>query len=288
MQKRTIDQIIPAQKVNMGGHIIDQPLPTRKIDNLDPFLLIHHWHNHLPGNQKQQDVGVGPHPHCGFSPVTFIFKGAVEHRDSLGNRAIVENGGTQWMFSGNGITHSERFPKQLVEDGGELEFIQFWVNAPAKFKNKPPYYQPISQAETPMVEEEKSKIWVVSGAYKGTKGIAPTYSPQLLLRGEVRQDGHLNIPIPESYNALIYVLNGKLEIDKKILVTKDMGILNHDGNNINIKANEDTRFIILSGEPINEPIAKYGPFVMNDQTELMQALKKAQTGKMGVLIEEFD
>lgn len=288
MQKRTINQIIPAQKVNMGGHIIDQPLPTRQIDNLDPFLLIHHWHNHLPGNQKPQDVGVGPHPHCGFSPVTFIFKGAVEHRDSLGNRAVVENGGTQWMFSGNGITHSERFPKQLVEDGGELEFIQFWVNAPAKFKNKPPYYQPISQADTPLVEEEKSKIWIVSGEYKGVKGVAPTYSPQLLLRGEIQQNGHLDIPIPESFNALIYVLNGNLEIDKKTLVTKDMGILNLDGNNINIKANEDTRFIILSGEPINEPIATYGPFVMNDQTELMQALKKAQMGKMGVLIEEFD
>ena len=288
MQKRTINQIIPAQKVNMGGHIIDQPLPTRQIDNLDPFLLIHHWHNHLPGNQKPQDVGVGPHPHCGFSPVTFIFEGAVEHRDSLGNRAVVENGGTQWMFSGNGITHSERFPKQLVEDGGELEFIQFWVNAPAKFKNKPPYYQPINQADTPLVEEEKSKIWLVSGEYKETKGVAPTYSPQLLLRGEIQQNGHLDIPIPESFNALIYVLNGNLEIDKKTLVTKDMGILNLDGNNINIKANEDTRFIILSGEPINEPIATYGPFVMNDQTELMQALKKAQMGKMGVLIEEFD
>lgn len=288
MQKRTINQIIPAQKVNMGGHIIDQPLPTRQIDNLDPFLLIHHWHNHLPGNQKPQDVGVGPHPHCGFSPVTFIFKGAVEHRDSLGNRAVVENGGTQWMFSGNGITHSERFPKQLVQDGGELEFIQFWVNAPVKFKNKPPYYQPISQADTPLVEEEKSKIWIVSGEYKGIKGVAPTYSPQLLLRGEIQQNGHLDIPIPESFNALIYVLNGNLEIDKKTLVTKDMGILNLDGNNINIKANEDTRFIILSGEPINEPIATYGPFVMNDQTELMQALKKAQMGKMGVLIEEFD
>lgn len=288
MQKRTINQIIPAQKVNMGGHIIDQPLPTRQIDNLDPFLLIHHWHNHLPGNQKPQDVGVGPHPHCGFSPVTFIFEGAVEHRDSLGNRAVVENGGTQWMFSGNGITHSERFPKQLVEDGGELEFIQFWVNAPAKFKSKPPYYQPISQADTPLVEEEKSKIWIVSGEYKGVKGVAPTYSPQLLLRGEIQQNGHLDIPIPESFNALIYVLNGNLEIDKKTLVTKDMGILNLDGNNINIKANEDTRFIILSGEPINEPIATYGPFVMNDQTELMQALKKAQMGKMGLLIEEFD
>ena len=288
MQKRTINQIIPAQKINMGGHIIDQPLPTRQIDNLDPFLLIHHWHNHLPGNQKPQDVGVGQHPHCGFSPVTFIFKGAVEHRDSLGNRAVVENGGTQWMFSGNGITHSERFPKQLVEDGGELEFIQFLVNAPAKFKNKPPYYQPINQADTPLVEEEKSKIWLVSGEYKGTKGVAPTYSPQLLLRGEIQQNGHLDIPIPESFNALIYVLNGNLEIDKKTLVTKDMGILNLDGNNINIKANEDTRFIILRGEHINEPIATYGPFVMNDQMELMQALKKAQMGKMGVLIEEFD
>lgn len=288
MKVRTIDRIIPSQKVNMGGHIIDQPLPTQQIDNLDPFLLIHHWHNHLPGNQKPQEVGVGPHPHCGFSPVTFIFKGAVEHRDSLGNRAVVENGGTQWMFSGNGITHSERFPKKLVEDGGELEFIQFWVNAPAKFKNEPPNYQPISQADTPVVEEDKSKLWVVSGEYKGTKGVAPTYSPQLLLRGEIQQGGHLNIPIPESFNALIYVLNGNLEIDEKILKTKDMGILRHDGNNINLKANEDTRFIVLSGEPINEPIATYGPFVMNDQTELMRALKKAQMGKMGVLIEEFD
>ena len=288
MQERTIEQIIPSQKVNMGGHIIDQPLPSRQIDNLDPFLLIHHWNNHLPGNQKPQEEGVGPHPHCGFSPVTFIFKGAIEHRDSLGNRAVVENGGTQWMFSGRGITHSERFPKKLVEEGGELEFIQFWVNAPAKFKNETPYYQPISMSETPLSEEDKSKVWVVSGEYKGLKGIAPTYSPQLLLRVEVEKGGILEIPIPQSYNALLYVLNGDLNLNGTHLKTKDMGILNHDGDGVNVEANENTRFIVLSGEPINEPIATYGPFVMNNQAQLMEALKKAQMGKMGVLIEEFE
>jgi redox-sensitive bicupin YhaK (pirin superfamily) len=192
------------------------------------------------------------------------------------------------MFSGRGITHSERFPKKMVEEGGELEFIQFWVNAPAKFKNEPPNYQPISLDETPLSKEEKSKIWVVSGEYKGIKGIAPTYSPQLLLRGEIEDGSSVDIPIPEAYNALIYVLNGSLDLSGVNLKTKDMGILNHDGDGLKIEANEDTRFIILSGEPINEPIATYGPFVMNDQTQLMEALKKAQMGQMGVLIEEFD
>ena len=288
MSNKTLKQIIPSEKVNMGGHIIDQPLPSPQLDSLDPFLLIHHWHNHLPGNQKPQEEGVGPHPHCGFSPVTFIFKGAIEHRDSLGNRAIVENGGTQWMFSGKGITHSERFPKKLVEVGGELEFIQFWVNAPAKDKGKPPFYKPISMEETPLVKETNSKIWVVSGTYKETNGVAPTYSPQLLLRGEIEKDGIVEIPIPSTYNTILYVLEGGLEVNNEKLLTKDMGVFNHDGDKIQITATAHTRYIILSGEPINEPVATYGPFVMNNQTELMEALRNAQMGKMGVLIETFD
>lgn len=288
MKVRSIQHIIPAQKVNMGGHIIDQPLPTNQLEHIDPFLLIHHWHNQLPGNQRSQDQGVGPHPHCGFSPVTFIFKGAIEHRDSIGNRAIVEEGGTQWMFSGKGITHSERFPKKLVEDGGELEFIQFWVNAPAKDKHKQPYYQPISKEDTPVVKEKDSSIWVVSGNYKSTQGAAPTYSPQLLLRGELIKDGTVDIPIPVTFNTILYVLDGKIIVGGRTMNNKDMGVFNQDGQGITIQAQEDTRFIVLSGEPINEPIATYGPFVMNNQTELMEALRNAQMGKMGVLIEEFD
>jgi redox-sensitive bicupin YhaK (pirin superfamily) len=288
MKHRSLQRIYPADKVNMGGHLIDQPLPNRTIENVDPFLLIHHWHNHLPGGQRPQEAGVGPHPHRGFSPVTFVFKGAVEHRDSLGEHATVHAGGTQWMFAGRGVTHSERFPKDMVAEGGELEFIQFWVNAPAKHKMAAPYYQPIQLEDTPLVAEDKSKIWIVSGEYKGTKGPAPTYSPQLLLRGELQKDGAVQIPVPATYNVLVYVLEGSIKTTGGQLLTKDMGIYQLDGDTIDLTATAETRYIVLSGEPINEPVAQYGPFVMSNQTELMEAVRDAQQGKMGILIEEFD
>ena len=286
--QRTLKKIYPADKVNMGGHLLDQPLPNATLDNLDPFLLIHHWHQHLPGGQRQQEVGVGPHPHRGFSPVTFVFKGAVKHQDSLGEKATVGAGGTQWMFAGRGVTHSERFPKKLAEEGGELEFIQFWVNAPAEYKMAAPYYQPISLEDTPLIEQEKSKLWVVTGKLNGVRGAAPTYSPQLLLRGELQKDGKVNIPVPQSFNALVYVIEGSLKTTGGQLLTKDMGVFERNGNEIELSATADTRYILLSGEPINEPIAQYGPFVMNNQTQLMEAVRDSQMGKMGVLIEEFE
>jgi redox-sensitive bicupin YhaK (pirin superfamily) len=288
MNTRSIQHVIPADKVNMGGDLLDQPLPSARLENLDPFLLIHHWHKILPGGQRPQELGVGPHPHRGFSPVTFIFKGSVNHQDSLGEKATVNAGGTQWMFAGRGITHSERFPRELAEKGGELEFIQFWVNAPAAHKMNAPFYKPISLEETPLVIEEKSKIWVVSGQYKGTDGVAPTYSPQLLLRGELTKDGELHIPIPIGFNALVYVLEGSLKTSGGHLLTKDMGVYNLDGDAIQLNATANTRYIVLSGKPLNEPVAQYGPFVMSNQTQLMQAVRDSQIGKMGILIEEFD
>lgn len=272
----------------MGGHLLDQPLPNNELQHLDPFLLIHHWHQVLPGGQRPQEAGVGPHPHRGFSPVTFIFKGAVEHRDSLGERATVHAGGTQWMFAGRGITHSERFPRKLTENGGELEFIQFWVNSPAEHKMKQPYYQPIQLEDTPLVETEKSKIWVVSGQYEQTKGAAPSNSPMLLLRGELEKDGEVTIPFNSDFNALIYVLEGGLKSGNTTILTKDMAIYSQDGKAIHLQATAHTRYILLAGEPINEPLAQYGPFVMNNETQLMEAVRDAQMGKMGVLVEEFD
>ncbi len=284
---RSIKQVVPAQKVNMGGHLLDQPLPVQGLEMVDPFLLIHHWKSVLPGGQNPRDVGVGPHPHRGFSPVTFIFKGNVEHRDSLGNHAVVNDGGTQWMFAGRGITHSERMSNELVENGGDLEFIQFWVNAPADKKMEQPFYKPISEEETPLVEDDKSKIWVVSGTYKGTEGVAPTYSSQLLLRGTIQKDGEVTIPTPDNHNTLLYLLEGGLKSNDKTLLTKDMAVYHNDGNEISLKATADSTFILLSGEPLNEPVASYGPFVMNNETQLMEALRDAQMGKMGILIEEF-
>lgn len=285
---KKIKAIIPAQKVNMGGHLLDQPLPVDGLDYVDPFLLIHHWKNELLGGQKVQEEGVGPHPHRGFSPVTFIFKGAVNHQDSLGNNALVSEGGTQWMFAGRGITHSERFPKELVENGGELEFIQFWVNAPSEEKMKPAFYKPISKEDTPLIEGEKSKIWVVAGELNGIKGAAPTNTPQTLLRGIVEKGGKIDIPIPETYNTILYLLDGEGITNEEEVIGKDMIVYEQESGNITYEATQETRFIVLSGEPIKEKVASYGPFVMNSQTEVMEALRDAQSGKMGVLIEEFE
>lgn len=286
-QSRNIQTIVPAQKVNMDGNLLDQPLPTKEVDMVDPFLLIHHWKSVLPGGEHQRDRGVGPHPHRGFSPVTYIFKGNIEHRDSLGNSATVNEGGTQWMFAGRGITHSERMSKELVEQGGELEFIQFWVNAPAEKKMEAPYYRPISREETPLVADDVSRIWVVSGEFKGVKGVAPTFTSQLLLRGDIKVGGRVEIPIPEDHNTLIYVLEGGLNVQGQTILTKDMAILDREGDGVIMAASADTTFIVLSGTPINEPVISYGPFVLNNETQVMQAMRDAQMGKMGILIEEF-
>jgi quercetin 2,3-dioxygenase len=285
---KTIKKIIPSQKVDMGGIILDQPLPNQFMDQLDPFLLIHHWDDVLKGNQKQNEAGVGPHPHRGFSPVSLIFKGGVHHRDSRGNNSIVMAGGTQWMFAGMGITHSERPYKELAEQGGEFELIQFWLNVPAKNKMEQPVYTAITKEDTPVFtsEDGKVKVGVVSGDFKNLKGAIDHFTAVTVLRFDFEKDGEIEFEIPSSQNTLIYLLNGHLKINNEDAVSKDLVWFNNDGKNITIKANETTRAILLAGEPINEEVVSYGPFVMNNQTQIMQAIRDAQMGKMGVLIEE--
>jgi len=284
---KTIKKIIPSQKVDMGGIILDQPLPNQKMDQLDPFLLIHHWDDVLKGNQKQNDAGVGPHPHRGFSPVTLIFKGGVHHRDSRGNNSIVMAGGTQWMFAGMGITHSERPYKELAENGGEFELIQFWLNVPAKNKMEQPFYKPITKEETPtyISDNKKVQIGVVSGNFKNLTGIVDTFTPVTVLRMDFEKDGEIEFEIPSKQNALMYLLNGHANVNNEEITSKDLVWFNNDGDDIKIIANETTRAILLSGEPIGEEVVSYGPFVMNTHTEIMEALRDAQMGKMGVLIE---
>ncbi len=288
---RSIKQIVKAQRVNMGGIFLDQPLPYYGINQIDPFLLIHHWKEEMPGGQKQQNVGVGPHPHRGFAPVTFIFEGNVHHRDSLGTESIVLGGGTQWMNSGRGIVHSERPSKELAETGGRFEIIQFWVNAPAKNKMDEPDYQPLSKEETPIVcsDDGKVKVGVVAGDFQGTTSSIDTYSPMLILRLEVEQDGEMSIPIPENYNALLYLLDGSLEVNQQQEANeKDMLWFNNDSTGIHVKGKAATRAIVLAGEPIGESLATRGPFVMNTQREIVEAIRDYQAGKMGRLVEVFE
>ena len=288
MKIRTIKTIVSAQRINMGGHLLDQPLPVNGIDSIDPFLLIHHWDEPVKSGGKQSELGVGPHPHRGFSPVTFIFKGSVRHQDSIGNTAVISEGGTQWMHAGNGIVHSERPGIELVKNGGEQEFIQFWVNTPSKYKMEPPYYLPISADDTPKIKKDNAEISVVAGEFESLIGPAKTYSPQTLLRIEAKASTKLKLPIPDRYNTILYILNGKLSADGKHAKSKDMIWFENDGAGVEIVILEPSRLIILSGEPIGESVAAYGPFVMNSQEELQQAVNDFHNGNMGTLNETFD
>jgi redox-sensitive bicupin YhaK (pirin superfamily) len=286
---KSIKQIIRSEKVNMGSIILDQPLPNKFLDQIDPFLLIHHWDNELKGGQLQKEVGVGPHPHRGFSPVTLIFKGGIQHRDSRGNNSVVTEGGTQWMFAGRGITHSERPLKELAENGGTLEFIQFWVNVPAKNKMEQPYYKAIQKDETStyLSEDEKVEVAVVSGEFNVVKGKVDTFIPINTLRFNLLKNGEIEFDIPKEHNALFYLLKGNVLInDEREIKSKDLVHFENDDSKIKITAKEDGYGILLSGKPIGEEVASYGPFVMNTQTEIMEALRDSQMGKMGVLIEE--
>lgn len=287
MKIRTVQQIFAAHKVTMGGIHLLQALPSQYINHIDPFLLIHHGSLPVGNHKKQQDTGVGPHPHRGFSPVTFVFKGEVQHQDSLGNNAVVGAGGTQWMHAGSGIVHSERPSKAMVERGGENEIIQFWVNSPARFKMQPPSYLAISAEQTPTIQREKHQIQVVAGSYESIEGPAKTYSPQLLLRVEAEAGATIPLEIPDNYNALVYLLNGQLESQEKSANAGDLIWFKNNGRQIYLTVKEDSRFILLSGQPIGEAVAKYGPFVMNKADELQQAIADFQDGKMGQLNEQF-
>ncbi|MDX5435758.1 MAG: pirin family protein, partial [Pontibacter sp.] len=185
MKNRTVKRLLFADTVDMGGMPVRQPFPTQQVDQIDPFLLLHHHVSRMPEGVVPHKTGVGPHPHRGFSPVTFVYKGGVHHRDSRGNNSVVYEGGTQWMNAGRGIVHSERPPKDIMDHGGVQEIIQLWVNTPAAHKMDQPQYIPLQAEETPKVEEGGVTIQVVAGDFKSLRGPVPTVSPVLALRLEL-------------------------------------------------------------------------------------------------------
>lgn len=286
---RTVTSISRADKVNMDGIILDQPLPSAGLGQQDPFLLIHHWNQNLTGNRKQQELGVGPHPHRGFSPVTVIYKGALHHRDSLGNNSIVSSGGVQWMNAGKGITHSERPSKQLAEEGGVFEVIQFWINVPAQYKMKPAEYIPLTEDEIPAIALNDSgcQLHLIAGEYNGIKSNLNTYSPLLIGNIFTKENSDFDLDIPAGYNVYLYQLDGKTEINGKKIGDKTIVSFDSTEGLIQVKSLDSSRILLLAGKPIGEKITTYGPFVMNNTTEIMEAIRDAQQGKMGVLIEEF-
>ncbi|MEQ8358595.1 MAG: pirin-like C-terminal cupin domain-containing protein [Cytophagales bacterium] len=288
---KLIHKILPAHPVDMGGFPVLQPIPTQNVEQIDPFLLLHHARIKVPQNRKSNDVGIGPHPHRGFSPVTFIFEGDVHHRDSLGNSSVIKEGGTQWVDAGQGIIHSERPSKALIEKGGYQEIIQLWINVKADKKMNPANYQALDEASTPLTDSsaEGKSVRVVSGEFEGIKGPIQSNSEIMALRLNFKKDQEYQFKIPEGFNSFIYLLDGAVEFNRKFPVEgKNLIWFKNEGDSIHLKAEADFRGILLAGRPLNEPLETYGPFVMNTQSQIMQAMRDYQMGKMGVLIEDFD
>jgi redox-sensitive bicupin YhaK (pirin superfamily) len=289
MRNRETKYILYGRPFDMGGLPIRQPIPSTQVQQVDPFLLLHHAEVKVPEHTPVEKAGVGPHPHRGFSPVTFIFKGGVHHRDSRGNNNIVYEGGTQWMNAGMGIIHSERPPKNIFEKGGTQEIIQLWVNTPARHKMEQPSYFPLTAENTPVYKSNDGlvKINVVAGEIENIKGPISPLSPINTFTAEFIKGGKYFFSIPAEHNLLVYLLDGKLQINGTTEISgKYAVVFENDGKGFEAEALEDTRFLVCSGEPLNEPVASHGPFVMNNQTEILQAFRDYQMGKMGILIEE--
>ena len=288
MTTKTIQQLLKGRAINVGSFDVQELLPE-KGNFFNPFLVFHHGKTTADKNIPTKEQGVGPHPHRGFSPVTFIYKGGVHHQDSRGNNHTVTAGGIQWISAGMGIIHSERMPENIFELGGEQELLQVWINTPAAHKMKQPTYIPATKEDTPTLisEDELITLRIPVGKLNNVKGIVPTFTDVTTIMGEAKKNGKFQFNFPENHNTLLYVLEGELLINNTTSVTnKQMVLFNNDGESFSIQANADSLFFVGSGEPINEPIAAQGPFVMNTQTEILEAYKDYQMGKMGVLIEE--
>ena len=289
MKNRTVSNLLYAHEHDMGGFPVRQPFPTSRVDSIDPFLLLHHADVKVPKMTKPAHAGVGPHPHRGFSPVTFVFKGGVHHRDSRGNNSVVYAGGAQWMHAGMGVIHSERPPVDIHERGGRQEIIQLWINTPARNKMDQPSYTPIQAEEVPVVfsNDLLVKVNVFAGNLLNQQGKIETLTPLNAATVEVQPGGKISIPIPSDHHVFLYLLDGKIKIEGYGLAEGlHAAVFNNDGDGITFEGIESTRLLLMTGVPLNEKVVAHGPFVMNSETQILEAMRDYQMGKMGMLIEE--
>ena len=285
MNYRSVSHILESSIIDMGSFQVKQPLPTQKVPQISPFLLLHHF-GPIKVEPGFDPIDLGPHPHRGFEPVTFLYQGGIRHKDSLGNEGILEAGDIQWMTAGRGIIHSERASDFFIENGGTIEGIQLWVNLPAQNKMTQPKYQEIRKNDIPIIAENKVTHRLVSGTWNGQKGIVNTFSPMIIIQTSILSGGKTYIPIPENFNACIYILSGKIILNDNFdYPAGNMLYFTNKGDGIGIEGLADTEILVLCGEPIEEPLAQYGPFVMNSQTEIMEAMRDYQMGKMGFYID---
>ena len=245
---------------------------TPQIDYLDPFLMLDEFKNEDPGAYV---AGFPEHPHRGFETVSYMKQGCMRHRDSAGNEGVIKDGGVQWMTAGSGIIHSE-MPEQTE---GLLWGYQLWVNLPAEHKMTKPRYQDIQSDGIPEVETDDLKVRIMAGEYQGQEGASQTIWHVEYMDVMAKSGAVFDHDIPDGHNVMIFVYEGSLEIDGQEIGVHQLGVFGQEGR-LSVKASANgAGFLMMAGKPINEPVAKLGPFVMNNETELRQAVMDFRAGR---------
>lgn len=273
-------------------HWVGDGFPVRSLfsyqshaEQLSPFLLLDYAgpHTFAPGTEKR---GVGEHPHRGFETVTIVYRGEVEHRDSTGRGGIIGPGDVQWMTAGAGILHEEFHSEAFSHKGGELEIVQLWVNLPAKNKMTAPGYQSITQDFIPTVElpDDAGTARIIAGQYQQTTGPAHTFSPLNVWDMRLQQARQVTLSQPEGWSTALVVLKGSITVNGSTIASEaQLVVLSQQGDALHLEATHDASVLLLSGEPLNEPIVGYGPFVMNTRQEIAEAVRDFNAGRFGQL-----
>lgn len=288
-EKKWIEKIVtPREKhwVGDGFHVSTTfSMHSEDPESISPFLMMDHAAPKYfpPTNAKR---GVGEHPHRGFETVTFAIKGEVEHRDSGGGGGTITTGGIQWMTAGSGVVHDEFHSREFSEKGGDFEMIQLWVNLPSKFKMTKPRYQSFDEGDFPIFDQGNPEISikVIAGTFGTVSSKVKTFSPINIYELNGPPNSKLEIPLPVGSNTLVFQLSGMSSIEDQQIKKGNLGLLSKSGETFEIKFLEESKVMILNGEPLGEPVAAYGPFVMNTRQELMEAFRDFQAGKMGQLV----
>ncbi|GIM58360.1 pirin family protein [Capnocytophaga canimorsus] len=256
---------------------------TSSMERMDPFIMMDYNAPYVfPPSEIPKGVDV--HPHKGFETVTIAYKGKVEHADSAGGGGVIGEGDVQWMTAGNGILHKEFHETEWSKSGGLFHMMQLWVNLPAKYKTTPPKYQAIKNADIPKVPITDGEVAVIAGEHNGVKGAASTFSPIHMYNVRLQRGGKTTLSFPKHYTTTLVTVEGSIRVNEQEEIAADHFVLfKNDGENFTVEATSDALILVLSGEPIAEPIAAYGPFVMNTRQELIQAFQDFEQGKFGEL-----
>jgi quercetin 2,3-dioxygenase len=271
--------------VGDGFHVRNL-FPSNGVENeINPFLMLDYAGPTLV-QSGEKPRGVGEHPHRGFETVTIAYQGAVEHRDSAGHTGTIHAGDVQWMTAASGVVHEEMHEREFARRGGTFEMVQLWVNLPKAYKMSQPRYQTLLNEQIPVVQLAKgATARVIAGELNGAKGPAKTFTPVNVFDLRLKAGSVSEIALPDGHQAGLVVLRGAVQVNTTEDVEGEakLVVLGVEGEAVRLYARQDSTLLVLSGEPINEPVASYGPFVMNSREEILQAVKDYNAGKMGHL-----